>query len=107
MLSKKRRVTKKDIEKIVRGGRKIDSSSFLLRYIPSPSFQLSPVVSKKISKKAFSRNRMRRMVYNIISEHPEIVNLPIQGLLFVKGTVLQKSREDLSLEIKHIFSSLV
>lgn len=38
------------------------STNFLIYYLPSSSLKVSPVVSKKISKKAVVRNKIKRRI---------------------------------------------
>ena len=75
MLAKNRRIQRKMFDTILKSGRKYFSDSFIL-YIAKftqeeaghPS-KFSFSVSKKVSKLAVSRNRLRRRGYSVISKH--------------------------------------
>jgi len=46
-------------------GKKIQSEDILIYYLPSETLQISPVVSKKISKKAVIRNKIKRRIRHL------------------------------------------
>lgn len=53
-------------------GRNLRSKHFLLRYVPNEQrlhSRFAVVVSKKISKRAVHRNRIRRRVFEVVREH--------------------------------------
>jgi ribonuclease P protein component len=54
-------------------GKKIYSDNIQIYYLPSETLQISPVVSKKISKKAVIRNKIKRRIRHL------------GGLVFEKG----------------------
>ncbi|WP_236617401.1 MULTISPECIES: ribonuclease P protein component [unclassified Lebetimonas] len=43
-------------------GRKFYSKYFVIYFLPSESLRVSPIVSKKISKKAVVRNKIKRRI---------------------------------------------
>lgn len=53
---------------VYRKGRQIRGGSLSLRYAPSkrPDYRLAVVVSRKVSKSAVVRNRIRRRIYEIV-----------------------------------------
>ena len=60
------------IQRLYRGGKMVRSADLSLRYTPNPkreNYRLAVVVSKKVSKSAVVRNRIRRRVY----EHVRIL----------------------------------
>ncbi len=60
------------IQRLYKSGKLVRSASFSLRYAPNPKredYRLAVVVSKKVSKSAVVRNRIRRRVY----EHVRIL----------------------------------
>jgi ribonuclease P protein component len=46
-------------------GKKIYSDNIQIYYLPSETLQISPVVSKKISKKAVIRNKIKRRIRHL------------------------------------------
>lgn len=60
------------IQRLYKNGKMVRSADFSLRYAPNPrrtDYRLAVVVSKKVSKSAVVRNRIRRRVY----EHVRIM----------------------------------
>ena len=66
MIAKRNRFNaSRDIENIYRRGRAIRHGVFSLKYVPAKktNYRLAVVVSKKVSKSAVVRNRIRRRVF--------------------------------------------
>lgn len=77
MISKRNRVTRKEVEKVWKDGRFVRSTTFSLKYLllggnftPRVAF----VAPKKVAKTAVLRNKMRRQGYSAI--RPFIPSLP-------------------------------
>ncbi len=85
----KKRVTKKLFDEIIKKGDVFYGSFFVFRYIKNTEFiSYAFVVSKKISKKAVNRNKLKRRAYSIIRL------LPIKnssGIFFYKKNGLNVS----------------
>jgi ribonuclease P protein component len=106
MLPKNKRLNKGDIEKVLKRGRSIDASLFRLKGVTeADSFAFSPIVSKKVSKSAVSRNKIKRIVFNLIKEL-SFDNKKYKGVLFVKKNILEIPKEDLVKELKTLFSKI-
>ncbi len=107
MLPKKQRVSTRLFSEINKGSKKIDTPLFLLkaRFVPQGQIsKFSCVVSKKVSKSAVSRNRIRRVFYSAIKN-----SLPKQakGVVFVfylKSEALQAKQKDFEKEIRNVFN---
>lgn len=57
------------IQRLQRSGKSVRFSAFALRYLSNPkrgSYRLAVVVSRKVSKSAVVRNRIRRRVYECV-----------------------------------------
>jgi len=97
MFPKKKRVTKKIFNEIIKKGVSFSSNFFIFKFIShkdEPRYAF--VVPKKISKKATIRNKIKRRGYNIIKP------LPIKnssGIFFYKKRGLKASYEELKNEI--------
>lgn len=68
MLPKKKRVTKKDFDVLIKNGKVFSSPLFLFYFIKTNEPKFGVVASKKTFKKAFLRNKYRRIVYNILKD---------------------------------------
>ncbi|MEN9920280.1 MAG: Ribonuclease [Candidatus Parcubacteria bacterium] len=63
MLKKSERVARADFLQFFKTGRRFHSTHLTLVYVPHPTFHGSVVVSKKVSKLAVTRNKIRRRIY--------------------------------------------
>lgn len=63
------------------------------------------IVSKKVFKRAYGRNRMRRRIYEIIrSELPHLVTNQDTALIIMTSEVMNASHADLEDNIKQLLS---
>lgn len=105
MLSKQNRIPRKDFKYLLEQKRYFNSPNFTLRFAKrenkSPQFSVS--VSKKVSKKAVDRNRVRRRVYSVLRS----VQAP-EGMYFfiAKPSSINLKGEKLRMEIVKLISSL-
>lgn len=62
MLKKQNRITKtRDLQMVYRKGKTLHTPALVIKFLPNPeSLKVGLVVSKKISKKAVERNRIKR-----------------------------------------------
>ena len=58
------------------------------------------VVSKKISKKAVERNRIRRKIYREVGEILPKINKELRVVFLVKKAILEASDEEIKREVK-------
>ena len=70
MLQKKQRLTKKEFARVFHKGAPFASKDFVVKYIPNklPFSRFGVSVGLKISKKAVTRNAIRRQLYLAIGE---------------------------------------
>jgi ribonuclease P protein component len=100
MLSKKERVNKDLFHKILKSGNSIYSSLFSFKYIKNNEYKYSFVVSKKISKKAVERNKLKRYGYEALRS---IAKNDCSGIFVFKNKAsFYKIKE----EISYIFSKI-
>lgn len=100
MLSKRERISKSQFAEILKSRQFTNSPHFTLRSVPgggAAKFAVS--VSKKVSKKAVIRNRVRRRAYSALPEASPGLHLLIAkpGSEHVKGEAL---RDELALLFK-------
>ncbi len=63
------------------------------------------IVSKKVFKRAYGRNRMRRRIYEIVrSELPQLVPNQDTALIIMTSEVMNASHTDLEDNIKQLLS---
>jgi ribonuclease P protein component len=104
MLSKKSRIPRKLFPELLLNSKYTNSSAFSLRFVIPVSMKETRVgvsVSKKISKSAVVRNRVRRRAYTALAAI--ISNLPSGLFLFVAKSGVEKLRgEKLKDELKKL-----
>lgn len=85
MLPKRRRVTKRLFDRVMKEGSVLHSPLFTFRFItesPDMYSHFAIVAPKSVAKSAYIRNSLRRKGYNACREIP--ISLPCVGLLFFK-----------------------
>lgn len=108
MLKKVNRLkSRKDFEEIKKAGVMYHSPSFsLIIKISELMDQSEPrfgfVVSKKISKKAVERNKVKRLLSTILQKRLNRFNKKTKGIILVKSCILEKKEAEISMEIDKI-----
>jgi len=84
MLPKKNRVDKKAVEKIFSVGKFVNSTNISLKFFTTPKGKELPkisfIVPKSVSKKAITRNLMRRRGYAVIKKYMNDIPLGFVGV---------------------------
>ncbi len=100
MFPKKKRVTKKLFDEIIKKGSTFSGYFFNFRYINNKDLpRYAFVVPKKISKKAVERNKLKRRGYSIIREYPILNSM---GVFFYKKNGVKASFLDIKNDIVSI-----
>jgi ribonuclease P protein component len=103
MLSKKKRVTKELFQTVLKTGNTISGSFFIFRYLKQNQPQYAFVSSKKVAKRAFERNKLRRYGYNSIRSY----NLKnYVGIFFYKKTPKNTELKEVKEDIYSILNKL-
>jgi ribonuclease P protein component len=94
MLPKKNRLNRVDFTDYYKKGRKLNGSVSTLVFTPAEKFIASVVVGKKVSKKAISRNRIRRLGYRQIElwQKQNLTNGVL--ILIIKPAITSLTRKD-------------
>ena len=99
MLSKKKRVTKKEFQNLMKEGKTFSTQLFLFFFIKKDLPQYSFVAPKKFFKNAVKRNKFRRLGYNILR------SLPLEkgsGIFFYKKQSTTATTEEIKENIYFI-----
>jgi len=102
MLSKNRRIARKQFLGLFQGAKKIHSSHFslLIKAIGSNNASsFSIIASKKVLPRAVSRARLRRRVYNIIKKQLTNFKPSFEALFIAKAGIQKLSFSELEDEI--------
>lgn len=68
MLPKSSRISRALFSVLLKSGKYFNSEHFLLRVAPLAEIRVSASVSKKVSKQAVVRNKIRRRIYSFMRE---------------------------------------
>ncbi len=99
MLPKEKRVDKKNFEILMKDGKSLFSSLFSLRFDYSEEPKYSFSSPKKVFKKAFLRNKYKRLGFNILKELKPARNI---GVFIFKKEALGAKEEDIKKEIEYL-----
>lgn len=106
MLSRKFRLSlKKDFDQILKSKSKFYSYNFVLRFkkTQNPLSRFAVVASKKVSKKAVIRNRIKRRIVEIIRLNMSKICNGYDIMFFVKSDVSKIEHQKLQEEILLLF----
>ena len=109
MLPKKNRVDTKEVDKIFKDSKFLNSSSFSFKYLKNKGREnkISFIVPKNVAKLAVKRNFLRRRGYSALQNLVKNLRLSPTGLVGV--FVFKKYQDDISIienEIKNILSKV-
>lgn len=93
-----------DFSKIFSKGKTISNSVVLLKFLPSKSFKLGISVSKKISKLAVYRNKVKRQIRNIFYSLDDFQ--PIDLFVIVKPKYDPNKYNEMKLSIIELYSKI-
>ncbi|MFA5828488.1 MAG: ribonuclease P protein component [Candidatus Shapirobacteria bacterium] len=108
MLQKKDRLTKKkDFQDVRLRGRMIQSPLFGLNYLNSENGnKFGFIISKKISKRAVDRNRIKRLLAEGVRMNMDKIKVGVWGVFLAKKTLLGKKFEEVEGEVRKVFGNL-
>lgn len=79
------------LKRVYQQGQTVRGPNFSLKYLPNPkrqSYRLAVVVSRKVSKSAVVRNRIRRRLYEAVRLHESDIIQPYDIVLSVYNEVI-------------------
>lgn len=91
MLPKKKRITKKDFQLLMKEGKTLSTPLFLFYFIKSETPQYAFVAPKGVFKIASKRNKYRRIGYNILRGLPFSRNSGI--FMYKKQSMISTQQE--------------
>lgn len=108
MLKKENRLSRrKEFLEVKEKGRMINSPLFSLLLLRKEDKvrQFGTVISKKISKKAVERNKIRRLIMESLRKNWTLVEAGSRGIFLVKKKILNKSLREIDKEIRSVLDS--
>ncbi len=111
MLSQKHRFHRRNhIKYVYKHGASIRQQAITIKYVQNPkheSYRVGVVVSKKVSKLAVSRNRIRRRVYEVIRAHSSSIPAGTDLVVTVfSEDVLDMNHSELSDKIAQMLTTI-
>jgi ribonuclease P protein component len=99
---------RRDIDKIIKSGRRLATSSFMIRTISSvrPAPRVTVVVASTVSKRAVIRNRLKRQTRHQIRQLLQGVNLSVDIMVSLKRESLGRESIDRLAELRQGLSKL-
>jgi ribonuclease P protein component len=108
MLSKKRRIEKKNFTALQKKGKSLFTKLFSVTVgalKDKEAFKVSVVVSKKVAKTAVTRNRLRRVVYGALGEMLPHLQKGLFFIFYLKSGVEKITKSQLEKEIQDLFKN--
>ena len=108
MLKRSYRLRKdRDFQKLYRTGRRYTTNHFVIYYLPSKFefTQVGFVVSKKVSKSAVVRNKLRRRATAVIEEYYNELRPPKQIIVLIRKDFSLISPLDLKTELNMLIGA--
>lgn len=100
MLKKANRINKtRDLQKVYRFGKPAHTSALVIKFVSAERTQVAFVVSKKVSKKAVERNRIKRALREYVRLNLDQTK-PGKYLIMVKSGAASLSGSELRAELK-------
>lgn len=106
MIAKEFRISKKkDFDIILKSKSKFYSNNFVLRFSKNElsKSRFCVVISKKISKKAVIRNKIRRRIYEIIRLNYDKIKPGFDFMILPKLSVLKLDYCDIERDLNYVF----
>jgi len=100
-LSRKNRLTgKKDIQNVFKEGKTVKNSFFFIKYVANSldCARLAIIVSSKVSKKSVVRNRIRRIIGEIIIKN-NFLSFPLDIIINASPIILDKSPAEIKSQL--------
>ena len=107
MLYKKNRVSKKEVDEIFKNGSFINTSNLTFKFILKNTEnkpKISFIAPKSISKKAITRNKLRRIGYRALKNYINQFPVGLIGVFIFKK--YQDNILDIENEIKSVFNKI-
>ena len=106
MLPKKNRLNIKEYKEVFSAGKTVHTPLLMIKVEKNTeNKRFSVVVPKKVLKKAYQRNALRRYVYNVIREKIDIIN-NVSVIFILKKEFNNSNEEGLKKEIEEQLKKL-
>ena len=110
MLERKYRVGREHFAEVMKGGIKISTLLFFVRYkrdTKAKNFKYAVVVSKKVARNAVDRNNFKRRVYSVVEQSlnsSKSLLGPHTAIFFIKSSLKKITPPNLKTEVDKVFS---
>ena len=98
--------SKQDFEEIFKHGKRITAKLFRVYYFKKDTRKLGVIVSKKVSKSAVKRNRIKRWVREIYRVNKSQIPEDVRIIVIALTQAEKSSFNEVSKDILHIFDRI-
>jgi ribonuclease P protein component len=104
MALKRRRISKKLFDQVLRGGNVLHSPHFTFRFLKNEEncYTIGVVASKKVARKAVGRNKLKRRGYEATYRLQDQIKSSFIGILFVKKGLDEIPFQDVVVELETV-----
>ena len=110
MLKKKNRLSKRsEFLKLKKEGTVKQSPFFGFSYLKkneNEGIGLGFIISKKISKRAVDRNKIKRVLCSMIEKKSELLGKNVNGIFLIKQSILKADRKELEKEVERVIKNV-
>ena len=109
MLAQTNRLSARQVEAVIKGGKVFHSPNFTLRFLALKTGQakIAAVAPAKAVKKAVQRNRMRRLIYEAVRPLLPGLKNDVQTIVLAKSSAVNLNLTDISKELAGLFEKAV
>lgn len=98
---------KKDFGVILSRGKTFQTQLFGVKVVPGGTLNFGWIISKKISKLAVVRNKIKRRLAEVLANQLKTTTLTPKKMIFlVKKNIIEASIEDIKKDVEYIFKKI-
>ena len=106
MLPKKERLSREEFNRFFLLGKRYYSPIFQIVYTRQPKLHVSVVISKKITKLAVKRNKIRRQIYDIVRNYRTEEKTNGVYIFLVKQPILEMKYDEMKQVVHTMLKSI-
>ena len=107
MLSKPYRLPAFEVSRIMKSGKRIVHSGITLIYRPASVSRFAFVVSRKVDKRATTRNRMRRLMSESVRHLMPAIARPINGIFIGSKFLIGKTQKEVQGMVQEVLREAI
>ncbi len=106
-LAKKYRLSKKDIERVFKRGKTVQSSFFFIRFLKNEVnyLRVATIIPSKVLKKATARNRIKRIFTETIRSG-QFLKKSFDVAVIATASIVEKQSKEINREIEQTLNKI-